>query len=107
LAKIVELIHTEKSIGIGVSGDPHRMVQQWFQKDGTLVFEVDTWQDAQQHTEEENLNSGKSAPALRGEQQLKFEIAALAELIYPGGVIESHKISIVDVHRRLLQLSNI
>jgi hypothetical protein len=41
MAKIVELIYTQEVRGKGVEDNPYRAVDQWFEKDGVLVFEND------------------------------------------------------------------
>jgi hypothetical protein len=41
MARIVELIETWEMRGRGTEKDPCRMVQQWYKKDGTLLFEKD------------------------------------------------------------------
>ena len=43
MAKIVELIYTTELRGEGVYLDPVRRVEQWFDKDGTLIFELDAY----------------------------------------------------------------
>jgi len=41
MARIVELIYTTDKRGNGVEGDPVRNVEQWFSKNGELIFEFD------------------------------------------------------------------
>ena len=42
MAKIVELIYSNNELrGKGINGNPYRRIEQWFTKDGDLVFEKD------------------------------------------------------------------
>lgn len=41
MAKIVELIYTVETRGLGKNGDPVRNVEQYWTKDGKLLFEKD------------------------------------------------------------------
>ena len=43
MAAIIELIYVEYPRGKGTKSDPCRMIEQYFKKDGTLVFEIDHW----------------------------------------------------------------
>jgi len=46
MVKIVELIYCDEArTGKGIEGDPVRRIEQWFEKDGTLVFQKDDWKD--------------------------------------------------------------
>jgi len=46
-ALIIELIYTQEKRGKGMEGDPVRLVDQYYTKDGKLVFEKDSWADEQ------------------------------------------------------------
>jgi hypothetical protein len=46
MTKIVELIYSNSERrGSGSMTDPVRIIEQWFEKDGTLVFEKDSFSD--------------------------------------------------------------
>lgn len=47
MARIVELIETQRVAGTGTGGDPIRTVEQLFTKDGVLVAECDRWAGSQ------------------------------------------------------------
>lgn len=43
MVKIVELIYCNQlKRGKGIEDDPVRLIEQWYEKDGTLVFEKDS-----------------------------------------------------------------
>lgn len=68
-SKIVELIKTESTIGSGKDGDPFRRLDEYFEKDGTLVFSRDAWLEAQmretQQVYEESRFNPDNAAKLR------------------------------------------
>ncbi len=43
MARIIELIESERNTGKGIEGDPCRIVNQLFTKDGKLIAEYDQW----------------------------------------------------------------
>ena len=45
MAKIVDLIYTQERRGRGVEDDPVRLVDQWWTREGDLLFEHDSWDD--------------------------------------------------------------
>lgn len=45
-ARIIEVIETQRSIGEGVSDNPHRIVYEYWTKDGELMWSRDTWEGA-------------------------------------------------------------
>jgi hypothetical protein len=44
-SKIEELIVTKSVLGSGTQSDPYREITEYFTKDGTLLFRLDTWEE--------------------------------------------------------------
>lgn len=49
-SEIVELILTRSAIGDGTQGNPHRMITEYFEKDGRLLFRIDEWEQSHDET---------------------------------------------------------
>ena len=43
MARVIQVIETDRHVGAGTDLNPHRIVRQFFALDGTLLMEQDDW----------------------------------------------------------------
>jgi hypothetical protein len=55
MARLIQVIETERTTGNGEPGNPHRLVRQYFTPEGELLAEVDDWLELQRHRRRERI----------------------------------------------------